>query len=61
MQDFNNAVFFALVSNILTTFRATVLAFCFAETFTAAEALNLNNAWHTKNNTPTEICFEQLK
>ena len=39
MQDFNNAVFFALVLNILTTFRATFLAFCIAETFTAAEAL----------------------
>ena len=35
MQDFNNAVFF----NVLTTFRATFLAFCTAETFKAAEAL----------------------
>ena len=38
MQDFNNAVFLALVY-ILTTFRATFSAFCIAETFTAAEAL----------------------
>ena len=40
MQDFNNAVFFALVLSILTTFRATFLACCIAETSTvAAEAL----------------------
>ena len=38
MQDFNHAVFFSLVY-ILNTFRVTFLAFCIAETFTAAEAL----------------------
>ena len=38
VQDFNHAVFLALVY-ILTTFRATFSAFCIAETFTAAEAL----------------------
>ena len=43
MQDFSHVVFFALVY-ILTTFRATFSAICIAETFTAAEALNLSNA-----------------
>ena len=39
MRDLNNAVFFAMVLNILTTCRTTFSAFCRAETFTAAEAL----------------------
>ena len=38
MQDFNHAVFFALVY-ILTTFQVTFLVFCIAETIAAAEAL----------------------
>ena len=42
MQDFNLAVFFALILNILTTFRATFSAFFIAESFTAAtEALKV--------------------
>ena len=38
IQDFNHAVFFALVY-VLTTFRATFSEFRIAETFTDIEAL----------------------
>ena len=45
MQDFNNAVFFALVLNILTTFPATFLAFGIAETLQLLQkGSNLTNA-----------------
>ena len=44
MQDFNYAVFLALVY-ILTIFRETFSAFCIAETFTAAaEALEFKQS-----------------
>ena len=49
MQDFDNAVFFALVSNILTTFRQRFKHFVLRKPLQLQKRSNLSSAEHSKN------------